>query len=281
MDKSRMAFLVGMPRAATTFLYHNFSRHPDIFIPFRRKTNYFSLHYENGEDYFWNHFSDVPNESIAIDTETLAFVNRDLPSPQRIHAFNKDAKVILCVRDPGDWALSLYRQISTFDGAIPTFEQFLYGKYTLVEDNQELLFNMGPGDIARRIEEYKTLFPDTLLILKFSDVVKYPLEALRKIESHIGVKPFYNDGNIVNDKINSSDRSHSKLINKILRNEFVINIIKLLVPRAGVVYIRLAFDRISARFSGGRKEGDAGLGVLRDLASEYYSDDSRILKEYL
>ncbi|OIQ92723.1 sulfotransferase domain protein [mine drainage metagenome] len=219
---------------------------------------------------------------MAIDTETLAFVNKDLPTPQRLHAFNKDAKIILCVRDPGDWALSLYRQISTFDGAVPSFEEFLSGKYTLIEDSRGLPFNMCSGDIAKRVEEYKTLFAESILILKFSDVTKYPLEALRKIENHLGLDCYYNDENIFTDKINSSDRSHSKILNKILRNEFMIKIIKFLVPRKGVLYIRLAFDRISAGFSEVKNnhEGDC-LHSLRDIASKYYKYDIERLSDYM
>ena len=145
IKKNKIAILAGMPRAATTFLYHNFNLHPEIFVPHRRKTNYFSLHNDSSEDWFLSHFKDMPKGSFAVDTETLAFVNTNIKSPMLIKQFNKNAKIILCVRDPAEWVVSFYKQISTFENNLPSFEKFLFGHYTLVEDGRNIVFRPDHG----------------------------------------------------------------------------------------------------------------------------------------
>ena len=143
-----LVFLCGMPRAGTTFLYHNFERHPDIFVPFRRKTNYFSLHSDKPIRWFFDHFKEMNNEKVAIDTETLFFIDRNINSLELIKQVLPESKIIVCVRSPYDWVVSLYKQISTFDNRIVDFDSFLEGNYTLVEDGCRIRFNYKPGDIS-------------------------------------------------------------------------------------------------------------------------------------
>lgn len=283
VEKNRVAFLVGMPRAATTFLYHNLKLHPDLFIPYRRKTNYFSLHHDKGEHWFLSHFKDMSETSIAIDTETLAFINSELNSPQLIKEFNKDTKIILCVRDPVAWVVSLYDQIATFDEQIPSFESYLAGNYTLIEDGIGTIFQMPDGAISARVGEYERLFPNSILLLKFRDVTEFPLESLRKIEQFLGISSFFNSTNIITKKINSSDRKHSKFLNKILRNQYLISFVRMVLPRKVVLLIRWIFDNLSSG-----DNGKPGIGVDHEekkrklsLAARYYESDVKALERYI
>lgn len=282
MQKNNIAFLVGMPRAATTFLYHNLNLHPNIYIPFRRKTNYFSLHHEKGEEWFISHFSDAPPNSVCVDTETLAFINKNLQSPSRIKAFNPNAKLILCVREPAAWAVSLYDQVSTFDAKIPSFEEFLSGNYTLVEDGIGEKFTMRDGDIAARIQEYEELFPDSLLLLNFRDVTEAPLQALQKIERFLNVPPFYNTGNVITKKINASGRKHNKFLNKLLRNELVISVIRTLLPRKLVLTARWIFDGIMSSGEAKPLDIEANPEKAKNLAlaAKHFQSDIKTLAKY-
>jgi len=283
IEKNRIAFLVGMPRAATTFLYHNLNLHPELFIPFRRKTNYFSLHHCKGEDWFFSHFKDAPVERIAVDTETLAFFNPELKSPQLIRAFNPDARLILCVRDPAAWAVSLYHQIATFDSKITSFEEFLAGSYTLHEDGVEVRFRMRDGDIQARIGEYKEAFPNGILILRFRDVTEFPLESFRQIERFLGVAAFYGPENIITKVINSRNRRHNKLLNRLLRNEHLITLLRFLLPRRAVLAARWLFDGVLAGSNPKTNESrsdEAEARMLR-LARSHFKSDREALAEYI
>jgi hypothetical protein len=283
IETNRIAFLVGMPRAATTFLYHNLNLHPKLFVTYRRKTNYFSLHYSKGEDWFISHFKDAPINSLAIDTETLAFMNRTMNSPKRIKAFNKEAKVILCVRDPAAWAISLYHQIATFDDGMPDFDSFLAGNYTLREDGIETNFRMDDGNIYARIREYEELFPNSILLLKFREVTDLPLESLRRIERFLEIPNYYKTENIIAKKINSSKRKHNKLLNRLLRNEFLITLTRTLLPRKAVLAMRWMFDGLltrEAKRSSERVAKEEEIQML-NLAQNHYKSDIKALKDYI
>jgi len=280
--KDRIAILVGMPRAATTFLYHNLGLHPEIFIPYRRKTNYFSLHHNKGEDWFLSHFKNAPEKAIAIDTETLAFINSGLNSPQVIKAFNGKTKIILCVRDPASYAVSLYHQIATFDKETPRFENFLAGTYTLQEDGIETSFHMNDGDIYARVREYEQLFSNSLLLLNFREVTAFPLESLRKIEAFLGISSFYNAANIITKKINSRGRRHNRWLNALLRNVHVITLVRVLVPRKAVLAIRWIFDGLLAEETPGFKIPVADEEEIKmlSLARNHFRSDLEALKDY-
>lgn len=283
IERHQIAFLAGMPRAATTFLYHNLNRHPQLFIPYRRKTNYFSLHHQKGEDWFTSHFKDAPPGTVAVDTETMAFVNHDLRSPQLIRNFNPGAKVILCVRDPAAWAVSLYHQIATFDSKITRFEDFLAGNYTLEEDGVKIPVRMRDGDILARIDEYKATFPDSLLLLRFRDVITSPLESLHAIEKFLEIPSFYRPDNIIIKVINARSRPHSRWLNHVLRNEYVIASLRLLLPRKAVLAARWIFDGLIAGQSRGpnsRDNSDTDARMLR-LANDHFKSDRAALAEYL
>ena len=283
IEKNRIAFLVGMPRAATTFLYHNLNLHPELFIPFRRKSNYFSLHHSKGEDWFLAHFEDASKSAIAIDTETLAFIDIGLQTPQLIKKFNTNAKVILCVRDPAAWAVSLYDQIATFDNRIGSFESFLDGHYTLIEDGLGVKFHMKGGDIYARIKEYEELFRSNILVLKFRDVTELPLESLKEIEAFLGVSSFYDSANVITKKINSAGRHHNKYLNRLLRSEYLIAIIRFVLPRKVVLAIRWAFDGILS--SGDKKLTTTQTNEEKNkrllLANKHFKSDIDALEKYI
>ena len=263
-----------MPRAGTTFLYHNLNKHPEIYVPFRRKTNYFSLHRDKSLDWFLEHFKEMEESQIGIDTETLYFADKHLKSYKKIKDVNPNAKVMLFVRKPDEWVYSFYKQIATFDKSICSFEDFLQGKYTLIEDGKEIPFNIQDGDIQNLIEDIKKVYGNNVLIIDFKLFSKNPLQLLIKIENFLEIKNFFNESNFQNKKINASNRGHISLLANLLRQQWLIELLSKLPP-SRVKSIRLLYDNISSFFtttkhnSNNTPENDSN--IL--LAQQYFSKD--------
>jgi hypothetical protein len=271
-DLQRISFLIGMPRAGTTFLYHNLQKHPQIYVPFRRKTNFFSIHSNEDASWFLDHFKGIKRAQIGIDTETLYYVDREMRSLERIRALNPDAKAILFVRRPGDWAVSLYNQISTFDRNAPPFEKFLKGSYMLIEDEKRIPFNMREGDIQANIERARSVFAGNLLIINFDLLERSPLAVLQQIETFLGLDHYFATGNFDEIKINAADRGHIKWLARLLRNRLLIDVLRRL-PRRVVIFFRRLYDSGSA-FTGGREERKtAGSSANLALAARFYAAD--------
>lgn len=268
---SRVAILLGMPRAATTFLYHHFDSHPNLFVPFRRKTNYFSLHYERGLEWFYEHFKSANDSQVIIDTETLGFIDKKINIEDRIEAtLGEDAKLILCVREPGEWAFSLYKQISTFDKNIISFPDFLNGKYVLVEDDVSIPFNYKNGDIKLKIDSLIKHFGARLLLIDYKEIKKNPNKVLIKIESFLGVRGFYKQHPVTSEKINASDKRHSIIVSQLLRNKTLIWLLSLF-PASFVKKIRKFYDTKVTKNTLTVVKVEESSEVI--MANEYFKDD--------
>ena len=56
LESKKLVVVAGMARAGTTFLYHNFMLHPDIYVPARKELAFFSYNYDHGYDWYQSFF---------------------------------------------------------------------------------------------------------------------------------------------------------------------------------------------------------------------------------
>ena len=61
----RIFIIAGMPRASTTFLYQRFQEHPAIYCPYRKETNFFSVTYGKGLDWYRGLYSGIAAGQVA------------------------------------------------------------------------------------------------------------------------------------------------------------------------------------------------------------------------
>ena len=266
-----------MPRAGTTFLYHNLELHPRIYVPFRRKTNFFSLHRNQPVAWFLEHFSGMGPDQVGVDTETLHFVDRDNHALPEIAALNPNAKVMLIVRRPGEWVWSFYKQIQTFDKDMPPFRDFLTGKYTLVEDGCAIPFNFRDGDIESRIKEVGKIFGKNALILNFDLLASDPLRLLTEIEKFLEIKDCFRSLDISHEKINASDRGHIRLLAYLLRQKWLIGLLKRL-PRGFVLFFRRVYDELGTKFASKSGESTSEAARNIEIAREYFASDENFVE---
>lgn len=231
--------LLGMPRAGTTFLYHNLAKHPGIFVPFRRKTNYYAIHYYKNYQYYSDHFLGAEKDQILLDTDTLSFLNTD--AYERFMKKVTDEKVILVLRDPADWMVSLYNKIATFTNNMPSFQDYLKNGFNLIEDGASVKFLFPDGEIEKRIKQIQTDFGNRLLLVPFEAIATNPLGVLKSIEVHLGVDQYFSEDNIITGKVNSSDDEHGLIMSWLLRQNWVIAAIRIL-PRSLILRIRQYYD---------------------------------------
>ena len=105
--------VAGMPRSATTYLYHMLQRHPQIFTPYIKEINYFVAKYDRGIDWYVELFKDAAPYQITFDVSPATFL--DPEADQRIMQHFPQAKILVMVRDPLEWCLSFYSQFKSFE----------------------------------------------------------------------------------------------------------------------------------------------------------------------
>jgi hypothetical protein len=114
-------FIVGAPRAGTTSLYTYLSGHPDIYMPLRKEPNFFCRSHVDvtrgqrplrpivtGEENYLSLFKDASPE--ALIGEASPFYLYDEDAPRRIKEKNRQARIIIILREPIDRAYSHYLQ---------------------------------------------------------------------------------------------------------------------------------------------------------------------------
>jgi hypothetical protein len=103
-------FLIcGAPKSGTTALYHYLKKHPDIFLPEKKETQFFSdwEEYQNGIEWFAETYYDDWKGQTAVgeaSPQTMAAPG----APYRIAEQCPDAKLIFLLRDPVDRMFSHY-----------------------------------------------------------------------------------------------------------------------------------------------------------------------------
>lgn len=235
--------VVGMPRGATTFLYHNLQRHPEIFLPARKEVNYFNIHHGSGVEWYRDQYLEAGPHQVKGDISPPCFMDPD--SPRRILEHDRDARAILVVRDPVEWALSFYAQFSSFNFVMPSFAEYLDGyRYEMTEGSLDVRFR--EGAIVEGIENFRRAFGDQLLIYDYSHFEHDRLDVLRAIESFLGVDPWFAPGNFDDMRINASSRRNAKAVSWLLSREWFIRAVQRSVPTDVIKSVRSRFDRFNA-----------------------------------
>jgi hypothetical protein len=105
-------FIVGAPRCGTTALFEFLGQHPEIFGSPAKEIHYFGsdLHHAgraplSEADYLRN-FADAGDELRIAEASTSYFYSERAPA--EIEAFNREARVIIMLRNPVDLMYSLY-----------------------------------------------------------------------------------------------------------------------------------------------------------------------------
>ena len=173
-------FIVGAPKAGTTSLYHYLNEHPKIRMSSVKEPNYFShedletqkLYYKsnkiNSLDSYHNLFPKRDANLIYGEASVSYLFYKNVA--EKIKTYNKNAKIIILLRNPIERAFSHYLMdvrlgliSKSFESVVDSFEtksknKLFYQQYI------EL------GKYYNQISNYKRLFNDkNILIIDYED----------------------------------------------------------------------------------------------------------------
>lgn len=237
----------GMPRAGTTFLYHYLQKHPDIFLPYRKEIDYFNdLYHFKGADWYRSLFAERQSGQICGDLSPASWF--DPKTLDYIKEFDPDAKVILSLRDPADFAVSLLRQKRHSHYDLPqSVEEFIDVGYEskLSERGGSVRFTFSPQFFEEQVARYQDAFGDRLLMYDFSFFQKNQLVTLRAIEKFLGLAPYFNESNFDNLRINASSRRNIKFLYALTTKDWFRDFVEKYMPSAMVRGARGFVDKVS------------------------------------
>ena len=245
--RARIAVVAGMPRSGTTFLYHTLGAHPAMFVPFIKETDYFSVNHDLGPRWYLGLFREMLPHQVGFDISPSYFV--DPSAPDRMLRFNRKVKVVLAVRDPAEFAASLYCHLGNAAWRMPPFEAFIE-RYEGKFGPSRICLELRKYTVPKALEAYREAFGDNLLFFSFDLFRKSPLSVLQAVESFVGAPRHFSEGTFENFVVNAAHRRNLRLFGYLMgrlkrtgRFAFITNA----SLRRMLQAVRKATDRMSGK----------------------------------
>lgn len=235
MNKENLIIIAGMPRAGTSYMYQALAKHPQIFVPVVKETNFFIYNHIKGTSWFENLYLNAKEEQKIFDISPYYFL--DDVFFENINNFNTNQKIILLLRDPNDWIKSFYNQMKKHTYKIENFNNFIK-KYEINFESYNKQIKFETFDYINKVEKFKESFKDRLLLIDFDYFQSNKLDVLQEIETFIGVNSYFNHNNVSNEKVNAGKVKNSKFISYLSTIGILRDIAFKILPNKLIHYIR-------------------------------------------
>ncbi|VEN74637.1 conserved hypothetical protein [Candidatus Desulfarcum epimagneticum] len=205
--------IIGAQRSGTTTLYENLISHPDVAPAIRKEVQFFSKNFSNKESWYRSHFPLSATRFVKQKALRRQWMTGEASpyyifhpyTPERFHALNPGARLILILRNPVDRAYSSYwmqrrrgSETLPFREAIKAEpERMRKGIGKLKARPNELSFEhswfsyIGRGVYADQLAVWLKYFPrHQILIIRSEDLFEKPDDVFSGIFSFLGLPAY-------------------------------------------------------------------------------------------
>jgi len=186
-------FLIGAMKSATGTLHRHLKQHPDIFMCEPKEPCYFversqlnwpfieALGLWRGESYYLQLFEGAGDAPVIGESSTMYTKLPQITGvPERIAAFDADARFIYIMRDPVERAVSHYWHTVRWDDERRTPEEALLGDPMYLD----------VSDYAMQLRPYLELFDrDQIMVLTTEELSGDTAATVQRLFEWLGVDP--------------------------------------------------------------------------------------------
>jgi hypothetical protein len=195
---------IGPGKVGSSWFLEILREHPGVFMPANKGTVYFTRFYYKGAAWFEQFFRKATSGQI-----TGEICEEYLSSPEairRIKDYRPDMRLICCLRNPYERAISSWR----FYGRNGCQEATLVAQ---AERNPQVFLY---GEYATQLQVVQSLFPpDQLLIFLFEELASDPHGVARRLYEFIGVDPDFAPRSL-HERVNVNGRPRWRLLAKVV-----------------------------------------------------------------
>lgn len=241
-DRKINFLIAGVQKGGTTALHSYLRKNSSIFMPERKELHFFddeTINWDN-PDYssLHEHFKTASlNQIIGEATPIYTFWPKSL---KRIASYNKDIKLIICLRDPTERAYSAWSMVTSMQLEKLSFSAAIRDGRDRIKDEtaQRLFTYVERGFYAKQIQDALNIFgAKQIFILWQSDLLNHHNLVLDKIcrfleTEHVSVEynftrpvqlneelaPIRKEDKDYLDKLYSEDFSKTKELVKYIQN---------------------------------------------------------------
>lgn len=190
-------FIVGAPKCATTSVYRYLDSHPLVFMSKPKEINYFSSEDIKNQKLYYQEkvvttqaaydriFTNVGAEHILGDASVSYFYYPNVP--KRIFDYNKEAKILIILRDPVERAYSHYLMDKRLGYIDTLFENVFHNKDTYLNHFQQYFqLSMYSDPVERYISQFGER---NVKILFDMDIRKDPESVYEELTEFLDIQP--------------------------------------------------------------------------------------------
>ncbi len=195
-------FIVGAPKCGTTALYEYLKTHPNIFISRPKEPHFFATdlpgyQYVKDEQAYLELFAQATQDQFMIG-EASVYYMYSVVAAKNIRDFNKDAKIIVMLRNPIDLVYSMHSQLLYSRNEDEPDFRVAWSKVNSRKSGKmvprhckdvKVLYYHEIGKLGEQLERYLDNFPPKQIkIVFFEDFVRDTATAYYDILKFLGVK---------------------------------------------------------------------------------------------
>ena len=274
-------FIVGVPKAGTTSLYHYLSEHPQVEMSSQKEPDYFSdkAINEQGMYYTKNRVNSLAKyESLFVQKESVVYGEASVSYlfyenvPEDIKKYNPNAKIIIMLRNPIERAFSHYLMDYRLGLISDSFENVLAKKSK--HKNAHLFYQqyIEVSKYSKQIQRYLDFFEkDSILFIDYEDLKINVSKTVDLVYNFLHISTEFAAD--INTKHNTFTMPKNKVIRLIYSFVFLRKILTFLFPTYLVKNIRVLL------FKSDKKP--ELLKETRSLLKRIFNDDIKNLEEVL
>lgn len=284
-------FMVGAPKSGTTALSHYLSHNPNIFITNLKEPEYFAADFRGRcvkllKSYL-NLFSEAEKRNyVAIGECSTIYLHSEV-AIENIMKFNREAKILVMLRNPADLVISLHAQLlkegyeteDSFINAWTLEQERLFGRRLpfLFGRDPKQLFYSDWGKLGTQLRRCMDIVPASQLrVIIFDDFVSNPRKIYQDVLSFLDVP---DDGRIDFPIINVSRIPRKKNAARVLRLFFLLWLpIRIqLFKGKGIGFGQY----IQNKFEFPQNSEDTSIKKYKKMLRRYFSNEISILENLL
>ena len=193
---------IGAQKAGTTSLYELLRQHDELFLPERKELQYFSLHLQEGAQWYLNHFASAKAGQLRGEISPYYLFHPAVP--ERIFAIRPTMKLIVLLRHPIERTVSHVRHSQRLGFEPFDLENAIASEHARLHDADERILELGHVHRSHREHSYvarshyEQQLPryfnrfgrDQVLVLKSETFLTGDHACLRQLTDFLGVSAF-------------------------------------------------------------------------------------------
>jgi hypothetical protein len=196
---------IGPSKAGSSWFFEILREHPQVFIPLNKATFFFSNYYARGIAWYESFFSRA--EPAQVKGEVCHDYLSNPEALRRIRRYRPDIRVICCLRNPYQRALSSWR----------FFGRNGMDQPTLAAQGERNPAVFEEGNYATHLACVRSIFPQNqILIFFFEELAIAPESVSRRLYEFIGVDVNYTPPSL-HKRINVNARPRSRLLAQLVQ----------------------------------------------------------------